>query len=154
MGRKVNREKIERLFIRKSGELYAVKYIKSLVNPGDVGIEIRNIKMTQRDVLLEIKGGECKATALEKAILDNVQGTEVNLKRDEIVLHIYNIDVVTDKANKDRAIEDTIDVDLNLKGIKTDIILRLNRFGGHTATMIAPPGIARSLINLGRINIG
>lgn len=130
-----------------------LKNVKSRVDIGKVGVEVKQVKKTTSgDLLLVIEGGSEKADALGEEIREKIQNAEVRTRKEETTtLFVLGIDAVTEKEEIAAEIRKATNVGDGEVTIKT---LKPGGYGTQAATIEIPRGKAADIIRAGNIKIG
>lgn len=144
----------EALVIKAEGRTYAdlLRTVKSKVDPGKVGVTVREIRKTKKgDMLLTIDSSGTP-NKLKDEILNGIQGSSVNvIGRKDKLINIIDLDAVT---TADEIIEQMVD---QFQVRKEDLLiknLRPTSIGKQIATVSVNSEQAVKILNAGKVKIG
>lgn len=151
-----NKKKLKQdaIIISRKDTTYAdlLKTIKTAVNPNELGVEVHNIKKTQKgDLLLTIKNGADKAEVLRKELIDKVPDAKTSLLISRKILHLKGMDETINEDEIREAISNTLNIARNNFEIRA---LRPAYGGRQNATLKMTEVDADRLLEAKTIQIG
>lgn len=145
---------VGKVVVKRGEATYAelLKNVKDNVDIQKAGIQVRSIRKTLKgDLLLEVEGGQIKATELKEAIEEKVDN-EVHITNYGTVLHVLDIDATTTIKDVENGINSAVG-HRNTEFVKVKA-LRPSRDGNQIATVHTTRNVAKLLLNAKRVKIG
>ncbi|KAI5753673.1 hypothetical protein M8J77_002353 [Diaphorina citri] len=140
----------EAVIIKTDVTTYAetLRNIRAVVNPEDIGVEIKSVKMT-KDNKVVIVTEEGKAEKLHKEIASKVKGIETRVTGSDTAIVILDIDAsINGKEVEDYIRKTTKEYETHVRSLRT------GRGGTQIATVTMPSKTAEELLKTGDIRIG
>lgn len=151
---KKEKPKLDTIIVHMKDKTYAdlLKTVKSAVNPSEVGVEIGTMKSTKKgELLLIVENGADKAEVLKRELIEKVPGASASILLSKKVVHIKDMDEVTNKSEIVEAISRAAGAkreDFEVRAIRPAYGNKQN------ATIIMKDDDANRLIQTGRVKIG
>lgn len=153
--KKLSRKPIEEAILVKANEkTYSdmLKKLKNDINTDEIGIEIHDVKKTQKgDLLIKVKRDMEKIETLKKEIRDKLPGAITTLLTKKIILHLKDLDEVTTTEDIAQAIIKAIPLKKEHFEVRA---LRPTKMGRQNATVIMTEADAHNLLSLGKLKVG
>lgn len=129
-----------------------LKTVKQAINPGELGVEVQEVRKTNGgDLLLSVGAGAEKMEALRKNIEKSVPSAKTRELVDKTVLHIKELEATSTAEEIKKAILEIASIDPG--GVEVGSIRPA--FGGKlNATVLMPTKEAKKLVDLGKIKVG